>query len=77
MGHVFLEVSTPEGTLYGAWEETTEDGEAMEKHAGHGHTEVAGTAAKVEPVTDAALPAVAASTLVAALLAAAALALAA
>lgn len=40
MGHIFLEVATPEGALYGAWEESTADGEPMAKpaadaHAGH------------------------------------------
>lgn len=37
MGHIFLEVTTSQGTLYGAWEQTTADGSPVEGAGGHDH----------------------------------------
>ena len=38
MGHIFLEVATAQGTLYGAWEQTTADGSPVEAAGGHDHS---------------------------------------
>ena len=51
MGHIFLEVVTANGTLYGAWEQTNADGTPVASGAGahgaHGSHSQAGGAPEV------------------------------
>ncbi|PRW59745.1 aminocarboxymuconate-semialdehyde decarboxylase [Chlorella sorokiniana] len=54
MGHIFLEVSTAQGTLYGAWEQTNADGTPLAAAGDHDHSQGGAAAGAPTPAVTAA-----------------------